>query len=160
MSMKKPVQIWLALLLFGVGLAGLFMWLALPPPICRENAEKVRMGMTEPQVEAMFGGPAGDYTSGRPLVGDAREADVPHWSTGSLAEYQDHLVQPPGGGFIGGAGGNLAGAAVEKEWKGDWGWVMVWFDEAGKVTEMPEFTPVRPQQESVLDKLRRWWLRR
>jgi hypothetical protein len=59
------------LVLLGVPAAvvavALVVWLLLPrgTAITRGNAAKIQPGMTRAEVEALLGGPAGDYTAGR-----------------------------------------------------------------------------------------------
>src|SRR4051794_12625345 len=55
--------------LAAVLLGGYFvLWLTAPRHnVSRESFERLQPGMAEPEVEALLGGPAGDYSSG-PLV--------------------------------------------------------------------------------------------
>jgi hypothetical protein len=57
---RRTRRLLLAALPVAVLAAGLVAWLLWPPPsaITRENAEKIRAGMTLAEVEALLGGPA------------------------------------------------------------------------------------------------------
>ena len=57
----RPWSVWL-LLIAAVLLLPLALWLfARPSPIHLANHEKIMKGMTEEEVEAVLGGPPGDY---------------------------------------------------------------------------------------------------
>lgn len=56
------------LLLLGLACVGFGVWLAWPTPgVTRRNYDRIQVGMTEPEVEALMGGPAGLSTN-RPFI--------------------------------------------------------------------------------------------
>jgi hypothetical protein len=74
------------------------------PRITKEHYERIAEGMTEKQVEAILGAPAGNYATGPVL--SMRPPRVKRWTS------------PP---------------ITTKTWRGDWGWIEVGFDKEGSV---------------------------
>jgi SmpA / OmlA family len=74
-SLMRRWWIWvLAIVLAGGGALPLCYYLILPKvQATRDNYEKIRRGMNEQEVEAILGGPPGDYTTG-PWRVELREA--------------------------------------------------------------------------------------
>jgi hypothetical protein len=58
-------------------------WLWPAPGITRSNCDRIKQGMSEPEVDVLFGCPAGDYcTPGSPIfhyVGSVPVLDMPRW---------------------------------------------------------------------------------
>jgi hypothetical protein len=132
------------LLLFGLTAAVLAIMLAawaLWPrtAITRENADKIRMGMTLAEVEAILGGPARDE------------------STASLTDdnLDMELVGIPEILFDATCDGEMVPASNRKLWISDSVVVRVCFDAEGRAL-CNESVPVRRAELSPLDRLRRW----
>ena len=120
--------------------AGAAVWLFWPrTAITRENAAKVRVGMTLVEVETILGGSPRNETTG-PLELDAVEpAD---WEEGTLQRrWIDFMfVEPP---------------AKRVMWHLDQVVIWVQWNAAGYVNACDYF-PQRRAAESPLDMLRRW----
>jgi hypothetical protein len=133
------------LLLFGL-LAGLLVlgvggWLFWPrSAITRENAAKIEPGMTVADVEAIFGGPSRDETTG-PITADAPDGD-----DGSNVTMTKWWIDPEWRSEDG-----LRTLA----WQSDRVRVQVYHRD-GRVTDIRQ-TDIRRADESLLDKLRRWF---
>jgi outer membrane protein assembly factor BamE (lipoprotein component of BamABCDE complex) len=80
------------------------------PGISRQNAERIRAGMSCKEVEAILGGPAGDYRTG-PTAPVGGNVPSPYWLIESEEDYPS--------------------------WKSDSGTVWVRFDAAGLVEGFP-----------------------
>jgi hypothetical protein len=119
----------------AVVLAG--VWVLLPTSvITRENAAKIREGMTLADVETILGGPARDETTG-PVIREDPPEFAPPDSSGrrfriTILDMRPHL-----------------------EWHSDQVRIWVHVDTDGRVTECSHF-PTRRAEEGLLDKLRRW----
>lgn len=130
--MRKPRRLILAVLGAAFLTTLVVFWITAPRhPIGRDGCEAIQLGMTEREVEAILGGPAGDYTSGRPLV----------------------VVPAKPGPFLTAAEGRLI--SYVRFWKGDAGEVSVGFDRDGQVS-CKRFDELTSAPESLLAKLRRW----
>jgi hypothetical protein len=92
--------------------------------ISRESFARIQAGMTEQEVEAVLGVPAGDYATARVAIAECYDLRVP-------------------------------AAAVQKQWTGDQGTILVFFYPADKVCVF-RFFQVARVDESFLDKARRW----
>jgi hypothetical protein len=104
-------------------------------PITRENIEKIKTGMTEEEVEAIFAVPAGVHGKGV-LTGTYGLVPWVSWNATGL-----ELIKKQGG----------------KEWVGEDCGVYVRFDEVGRVNDLIRGNYViNGGNESFLDKLRRW----
>jgi hypothetical protein len=59
------------ILLGGAAVTALAFWLSLPPPhhINGTSLSRIQPAMSQSEVETMLGGPAGDYSGGRMVVG-------------------------------------------------------------------------------------------
>jgi hypothetical protein len=117
--------------------------------ITKENVEAIQKGMTEEEVDAILGVPAGVYSSGirtgYPLFDSIMEdhgvPDGCFYTDGDgIIFIPIELVQKRGG----------------KEWAGDDACVYVRFDETGRVAETKRGLVFRLWNESFLTKLRRW----
>jgi hypothetical protein len=113
-------------------LGGVACWLLLPPRptsgVTRANYKAIRERMTQVEVEAILGGPAGNYTT--------RDVDpLPERSVDAASRL----------GFL------LRG----QWWMGDEGNVWIIFDETTRVIEA-EFEPMRLKSPPLRVKLRRW----
>jgi hypothetical protein len=122
---------------------GLFVWLTHPRhQINKVGFESIREGMTEQQVEAALGGPAGDYTGGRcspcyPPLGPL----VP-------GEVLMKLLELP------------SGARVHRsKWVGEEAAVEVFFGPDGRVWGK-WLLEVRQEEDTFLGVVRRLLLRR
>ena len=62
MRKRRLISLGIAACLVVVGFA--LLTLLAKCPVTRENGEKIETGMTKQQVEALLGGPAGDYSGG------------------------------------------------------------------------------------------------
>jgi hypothetical protein len=103
LSRRHWLYLLLAAIMAVVAAGGWVYWLEVRPGITRQNAARIQDGMTIAEVEALLGGPAGDYqTPGRPHT-----------------TYMYHYAHPVG--------------SVEKKWIGDEGLAIVAFDSEGRV---------------------------
>lgn len=132
--------------LASVLLAG-YVTLRLTAPrhrITGENIEAIREGMTEEEVEAILGAPAGDYSS-KQTGGQFPEIEIiiiPHRR--SRPEWK--IITGP----------DLVKSRGGKYWVGEATGVWVRFDEAGQVAEILPGWSIPSGNESFLTKLRRW----
>jgi hypothetical protein len=133
------------LLLFGLPTAVvvvlLAVWLLWPrSALTRENAAKIREGMTRAEVEALLGGPARNESTGLTNP-DIRTPDAAEHSRVET-QMAERMLEVAAGGTV-------------------WGWtsdrvaVHVRFDEAGRVSVVEVF-PLRRAAEDPLDRLCRW----
>jgi hypothetical protein len=97
--------------------------------INEENFNKLRLGMTKPEVEALFGVPAGDYDEGR-------------------NDFFDHRSEQQRQADWAGNGG------APTDWGSNGFIAHVWFDENGKVNHWT-FVQWDPAPRSIFDRLRR-----
>ena len=69
--MRKWKWLCLLILLGGAAVTALAFWLCSPPAhhINGASIDQIQPGMSESEVEKMLGGPAGDYSGGRTVVG-------------------------------------------------------------------------------------------
>jgi hypothetical protein len=104
--------------------------------ITADNIEAIKKGMTEDEVEAILGVPAGDYSSGQ-FGGHFFENEK---NPDSDVVTGLELVKKRGG----------------KIWAGNETSVWIHFDDSGRVTEKWCHFHAIPTSESFLDKLRRW----
>lgn len=105
-----------------------FLWLNGPPyRITYESFARIKEGMTEKEVESIFGVPAGDYeTKKRPPLPN------------------HHLLTP------------TTVPCEVKVWKGNGLTICIWFDAGGKVLDSRSVGWVSEESsETFLDKLRR-----
>ncbi|HMF16621.1 MAG TPA: hypothetical protein VKE98_05405 [Gemmataceae bacterium] len=137
------------LLMFGCLAAVLFVGyvaLLLTRPrhrITQENVEAIEIGMLEKEVEAILGGPAGDYSANRnggqifvfSANTDVKNLDIVDWPVTA-----DDMVKKRGGKF----------------WVADETGVWVHFDESGRVDDMMHGWVYIFTSEPFLAKLRRW----
>jgi hypothetical protein len=112
-------------------------WLWPRTAITRENAAKMREGMTLAQVEAILGGPARDESSG-PLV-----PDLPEDATLEESGAAHRFLRTKGWSHL------------NQVWTSDRLMIRVDFDPDWRVVSFAS-RPVRRFQESPLDILRRW----
>jgi hypothetical protein len=147
MSKYKRLLLWTGSLvvLTAAGLLGMvLLWPR--SPINRANFEKIREGMTYQEVEAIFGGLAGNYSTGPLMLETSSNA-------GSTA---DSIL------------GQLLILNLQRDdlklrwtkadglcWLSDSGLVLVHFDREGGV-RAKDFWAVQRRSESLLDRLRRW----
>jgi hypothetical protein len=128
MSKRKRLLLMVAAALASLGALGLALWLFWPrSPINRASFERIEVGMTLKQVEALLGGPRRDESTS-PVV-----PDVPQ-----------HEYLPDFGHFL----------WRESFWVSDTLGVRVDFDADGRVTRKA-CIPLR-MAESPFDRLRRW----
>jgi hypothetical protein len=114
-------------------------WLLWPSTaITRENAERIRPGMTLAEVEAILGGPPRDESTG-PRI---KEGDPPE-----AAESGIYLFQL--------AVGNARAIHPCKLWQSDGVLIRVDLDADERVTGS-DWLAVRRVHEGALDRLRRW----
>ena len=106
------------------------------PKIFRDELALALTGMTEDEVEAILGVPAGDYSSGQ-FGGHFFENEK---NPDSDVVTGLELVKKRGG----------------KIWAGNETSVWIHFDDSGRVTEKWCHFHAIPTSESFLDKLRRW----
>jgi hypothetical protein len=149
----------LLLLALAAGLVALTVaaWLLLPrTAITRENAAKIRPGMTLAEVEAILHGPARDESSGK-LVGDVeaegdanageRERRI-EANTVLLSVMEEMADQMFKLGRLPDGNGNLF-------WISDRVFVQVVLDENDRVFAVSTI-PARRADEGPLERLRRW----
>lgn len=123
------------ILLFGLFATLTGAWLLWPRPttaITRENAERIKLGMTIAEVEAILGGPARDDNAGPIEVDDPGK--FPSW-----ARMQTR------GGLIEGE---------EKIWRSDT--VQIWLGFADHCVIVLATYNVHRSEESPIDTFRRW----
>jgi hypothetical protein len=115
------------------------VWLVWPGPsaITRENAARIKEGMTLAEVEAILGGPARDETTGPVEREDPPEFAPPdargiRWRI-TIADMRSSL----------------------QRWESDQARVWVHFDAEGRVTDCQHFS-MRRANEGPIDMLRRW----
>jgi hypothetical protein len=98
-----------ALVLLGMAVtAGLLLAVGQSyPPVAQENCERIKKGMSRADVEAICGGPPGDYRLNRP----------------DTATFKTYSIQLP------------EGTTDWPEWSWDDGDLRVFFDAAGRVLE-------------------------
>jgi outer membrane protein assembly factor BamE (lipoprotein component of BamABCDE complex) len=138
--MRKRLLI-LLVCLISVLLAG-YVTLRLTAPrhrITEENFAAIQKGMTEEEVEAILGAPAGVYGSGD--------------KTGN---YFVRITRIPREGFTFRSGLDLIRTRGGKEWVGEAISVYIIFDETGGVKEALGGFFLHNVPESFLAKLRRW----
>jgi hypothetical protein len=132
--MRKRLPVLVGVLFVLVAGAGLVtVWFRscfLSNSINLENFAKIQPGMSESDVEAILGGPAGNYSSGNYSSGWVKTKSPLRVWTG---------WPPP----------------VEKAWITDEGCIVVLFDESGKVMSAQFWEPI-VLEESLLEKVRRW----
>jgi outer membrane protein assembly factor BamE (lipoprotein component of BamABCDE complex) len=118
--------------------------------ITQENFDKIKLGMTENEVEALLGGPAGVYTfkaiTGQYSVRGGRQRDV----------MIDESRWTLGRGFAILSGLDLIKEKGGKEWVAEEYAVFVRFDEHGRVVESEWSWFGVIENESFLARLRRW----
>jgi len=102
MTRRRLVLFALPVALMLLGVVGWVLWYP-PPGITLENAERIHQGMTLAEVEALLGGPAGDYRT----PGATKFA------------FAYHFLSDPDGEVM--------------EWNGDEGTAMVSFDADSRV---------------------------
>jgi hypothetical protein len=117
------------------------LWLLWPAPsaITRENAAKIKDGMTRAEVEAILGGPARDETTG-PIDIDTtthEDADVEGMHMLMLARVF------------------LADEHPSLVWRSDYVIIRMRLDADG-VVSVCRVVPVCREPESPLDRIRRW----
>jgi hypothetical protein len=125
--------------LLAVLLAGyLLVWITGPPRhrIHEQTFAELQVGMTERQIETIFGVPAGDYR--------ARDAYLPRCATGR--RRKDAYF-----GFL----GSLGQVTAWKEWKGDEAFISLGFDAQGQAVVSVFQRPIE-SMESFPAKVRRW----
>jgi hypothetical protein len=137
--------------LFGLSAAlvavALAVWLLGPrTAITAENAEKIQVGMTRAEVEALLGGPARDEAGGalEPLFDgseSALERDALRERL-AMARHGDRLTR------------NGAATIAYKSWESGQVVVLIGFQE-GRV-DVIDINPARPIHRGPLDRLRRW----
>jgi outer membrane protein assembly factor BamE (lipoprotein component of BamABCDE complex) len=140
--MSKAMKRKRLLLILGCLAAGLLaVFWTLPLKTFRNDKitlgsrEKIRVGMTEREVETILGGPAGVYAP----VRNTGEYCVSGFTPSSVAMVSGkNLIQRQGG----------------KEWVGETTAFLVQFDQNGKVSTFMAGLAI--PNESFLDKLRRW----
>ena len=108
------------------------------PRICKDNFDRIRCGMTKKKVEAILGGPPGDY------------------STGPVLRFAG--IKLPYNGF-----GWGCRTCTDETWTGDGGTITVRFLEDGTVARQPLGTGAMARFEetfivrpSFLDRVREW----
>jgi hypothetical protein len=137
---RRRLFLFAALAALGVASTVAFLWPR--PRVTKESYERIKLGMTRPEVEALLGGPPGDYTSGprRPtddkFVQDVREDVREIWLR-------------PGGTML---------LPRHERWQGDAGDLGVSFDPAGRALEK-YFLPYEREKQTPLDYLLRSWKR-
>jgi hypothetical protein len=103
---------------------GLFLFWPLSSQVTRENFERIRTGMSRAEVEAILGGPPGDYTTG------PTEKDLLELSAADTPEGPRYLVI----------------------WEGDSGTIWVGFDANDRAIEH-KLQPARRKEQGTLDSL-------
>lgn len=137
--MTRPRRRLLLALFAVVMLLVLGVWLHWTKPfsaITRENAAKIKDGMTLAEVEAILGGPPRDETTG-PVIREEPPEFAPPDARGrsfriTIVNLRQHL-----------------------EWHSDQVRIWVHFDSHGRVTDFTHF-PTHRAEESPLALLRRW----
>jgi hypothetical protein len=94
--------------------------------ITRANYDKIRLGMTQDDVEALLGCPPGDYTDGRPVMG--------------IDSYGGSVLMREG---------------VMKEWWDELGIIQVGFDNGGCVL-WTRFVEVSTGPQTFIDRVKAW----
>jgi hypothetical protein len=118
----------LAVLAIGIFVGG---WLLQPKPrIDQESYDRIKVGMTLAEVEAIIGAPPGDYGVGT--------GEIEVWFTWEVKTGDVHWPRLPAG--------------ERKEWLGQQHAITVWVNAAGKVVDhsMP---PVFREYDSTFDRL-------
>ena len=100
--------------------------------ITRENAARIKMGMTLAEVESILGGPTRDETSGR-VVPD----DDDLWAHGRI---------------------NILLSISQSGWRSDYVYISVDTDFEGHVTDIYTY-PLRRHRDSPIEMIRRWLIR-
>jgi hypothetical protein len=125
-----------ALLLMLVACVGVFgAWLLWPrTAITRQNADKIQVGMTLAEVEAILGGPSRNEANG-PLLADGDEDE-------SWVDLVDLA--------------NLVNSDSTVCWTSNEILIMVSLDPAQKVEQTESF-PAHRRSENMMDTFRRWF---
>jgi hypothetical protein len=149
--MKRHKRYLLAVLALTVAGTVAFLWPR--PRVTKESYERIKLGMTRREVEAVVGGPPGDYTGGPTLPADPE---------GALAEgvFQSdvthvHLAE-------GVLQGDVSFHPSTGRWDGDGAAVVVQFSTAGRVTSKFYHPSKRLEQTPLANlwcRLRREWRR-
>jgi outer membrane protein assembly factor BamE (lipoprotein component of BamABCDE complex) len=144
----KPKRLLLIVAFFASFLLAGYVALRLTVP-CNQITEQsllaIEMGMTEEQVEELFGVPAGDYGSGGG-TGWYSSAPKDAAMEKTITYQNKHFFE--GTDFVKFLGG--------KEWVGEDMSVYVQFDQAGRVQEVLRGDVSPTRGESFLAKLRHW----
>jgi hypothetical protein len=130
----------------GLALALACAWLLWPrTAITRANAEKIQVGLTLAEVEAILDGPARDESTGPVNLDVAEGLEGAEWELFDpqrVRLWVVSLVRPPG-------------TPRPLEWQSNEVVLRVRFDPEGRVAECDAF-PMRRVDEGPLDRLRRW----
>jgi hypothetical protein len=128
-----------AVALMLLGGAGVAVWLRAPRHhITAENVKRIKEGMTQQEVEAIVGAPAGNYAAGRSFAVYLAGPSAPRWGQRWESTKDRGL-------------GDLHAA----EWLGDEAAVEVWFAQDGRACVVVPGVVVR-LKDPFVNKLRRW----
>jgi hypothetical protein len=124
---------WIMLVTLAAVLIGgvAFAWWTRPPRVTWQNCERVKLGMSRAEVEAILG-PPGDYRSG-----ETDAVSVPDPDALSLSE----------------ATGDAADFSSSERWESDVASLSLFFDASGRVTRK-DYTRQHLEDQSPLDNLR------
>jgi hypothetical protein len=132
---KRWLLLWLVTGAAALGLAVYLLWPR--SPINRANYDRIAVGMTRPEVEAILGGPARNETSGTLRVGLWGDGD-PRWMEGALIRF---LHEPDG--------------PMSDVWATDRFVVWIDFGPDGAVAKK-SCAPVSRAREWPLERIRHW----
>jgi len=132
-SFVKRRRYWLGGSVVLLALVALAFFLARDSKVhfTQRQCNRIQAGMTRQEVEAVLGMPPGNYRT-RPFT-DGQDGAI----AGCL--------------FVA-----LQGKQPIGFWLGDAGAIVVWFDERGIVTDKDYCPAKRPEDQSVIDRLRAW----
>jgi hypothetical protein len=123
-----------------LAVAAVVLW-PYPNRVTRQNFDRIRLGMSLAEVEAILG-PPGDYRTGDTVV---------------IAIDANRLLTDPSSALRTKPGPATAQPEVRKVWEGDKGEIAIYFQAAGVSDK--HFRPALSSGQSAFDRLR-WRIRR
>jgi hypothetical protein len=133
-AMKPRRRKLLAVLIAAIGFAALAesWWLFLRPPgINRRGFDRIQVGMSQGEVEAILGGPPGDYTKQRPKPGES--CSIPRESIPPDSEVSNYRAE---------------------QWSAGERWICVYFLADGTVIEKEYLD--HDWSPSLFERFQRW----